>query len=255
MLTLHLLLFALLARTPSDAAHHAHPLFSYVSKQTDCGLVEITEAADGAEDQDIDTGLPRLLANLSSCLNDVTTRYSLFAPHFSSKALQSLFDAHLRLDAALGTLQLARPLDREHVCRLSPAPDIDCHCHQARCQLTFKFVAFREARKQHRSSRNHFHQHHQAHRTLVLHMQLADANDNLPTFASSFLYAQVAERIGPQTARLEGGDGEKECGRVARADSFSQTQPDLVALEKAEDLDAQPDTYYTLLLLRNQRWA
>ncbi len=243
---------------------HSPSIFSYVSKQTDCGLIHITEATD--EDTDIDkpitTTTLNLLANLSTCLNDVTTRYSLFTTHFSgSTSLQSLFNVHFRLDSTQGTIYLIQPIDREDVCQLKD-PAIDCDCHQLKCKLTFKFLAFREQYMQHRSSRTHFNRHlnrHQTgHRTLVLHVQVKDSNDNVPIFAKNFFYANVSERIGSElvsTQRVvtDQSSDEKECVRVVQLDTFGQTQPNLIALEKAKDLDAMPDTYYTLLLLKNQK--
>ena len=90
-------------------------IFSYISKQTDCGLIiineeeaekEATRQLFDIEESNIDTAYieRELVANLSSCLNEQSNMYSSYSTHLSSKLSQNIFDEYFHLNEKLGKL-------------------------------------------------------------------------------------------------------------------------------------------------------
>lgn len=92
-------------------------IFSYISKQTDCGLIEIDEFTesqgailynfneDSNIDNDVQNGIfEKQIANLSSCLNDDNSKYSSYSTYMSSNVAQTIFNEYFHIDKIQGKI-------------------------------------------------------------------------------------------------------------------------------------------------------
>ncbi len=91
-------------------------IFSYISKQVDCGRVLIDEEDIlnsslnnyNSEENNIDAPNERLksdkdfIANLSLCLNEQGILYSSYSAHLNSKLAQNIFDEYFVLNETQG---------------------------------------------------------------------------------------------------------------------------------------------------------
>lgn len=176
------------------------------SKYIDCGSIELNEMIN--EDENIDESI--LVINLTSHLdkhypylnNTTTTTTKLsFSTHLSQQ-VNKTFSEHFKLDLNSGLVFLTKSIDRESICTSRSSKrkrvitnqqqlnedSIDCECKSDKCELRFKFNAFRDNNN---GRTTHYH--------LLFTVQLNDINDNFPVFKKNYLILNASEFIGENT--------------------------------------------------------
>jgi hypothetical protein len=172
------------------------------SKYIDCGSIELNEMIN--EDENIDESI--LVINLTSHLdkhyphlnNNTTATKLSFSTHLSQQ-VNKTFSEHFKLDLKSGLVFLTKSIDRESICTSRSSKkkrvttnqqqlnedSIDCECKSDKCELRFKFNAFRDNNNG-RTTHHH----------LLFTVQLNDINDNFPVFKKNYLILNASEFIG-----------------------------------------------------------
>jgi hypothetical protein len=176
------------------------------SKYIDCGSIELNEMIN--EDENIDESI--LVINLTSHLDKhypylnnttATTTKLSFSTHLSQQ-VNKTFSEHFKLDRNSGLVFLTKSIDRESICTSRSSKrkrvitnqqqlnedSIDCECKSDKCELRFKFNAFRDNNNG-RTTHHH----------LLFTVQLNDINDNFPVFKKNYLILNASEFIGENT--------------------------------------------------------
>ena len=120
-----ILIFYIITNTQSFHGKNGNKniqIFSYISKQTDCGLIEIDEFTPSNEaifnnfneDSNIDEAdqtdsFNKPIANLSSCLNNENIKYSSFSTYLSSNVAQTIFNEYFHMDKKQGKIFNIQP--------------------------------------------------------------------------------------------------------------------------------------------------
>ncbi len=171
-------------------------------KYIECDSYDLDEENNySIEDNNIDESF-LALANLTKCLEE---RHQSSHSHgrlsFSTHhgfQVDTVFSKYFKLDENTGLVYLVKSIDRESVCdpqqllrsvnihagKQNHEDSIDCDCKSEKCELRFKFNAFRESNKK----TSHFH--------LIFSVHVKDLNDNWPVFRNKFLSLNISEFIG-----------------------------------------------------------
>lgn len=227
------------------------------SKQINCGYVDVDENVVDQYQASIAT-VKQLIANLSECLPNESnfTSFTLVG----SRVVTDMFRNYFALDDD-GLVYVRQPrLDREELCakaKSSSDPSINCECRSEKCELNFKFIAFRE-KKANKPKR--IQQNSPDYKYLSLSINVKDVNDQKPTFSRHFTYLNTSEHIGSSSFMATFNSTSTLCNTIKLYDSLNYPKSDhwvnvnnLMPLEKAVDMDVgrNGEIAYKLVLLKS----
>lgn len=171
----------------------------------------------------------KLITNLNSCLHTINEHnFTAYSIYIGSNLGKQIFNEYFDLGESNGLVYLKRKIDREILCakikkfnpernfdkrqllnnrpsKQHPSTDstVNCECKSEKCELRFKFVAFKDAPPTQTPSSvkrrriQHYHrQNTQVYKYISLSININDVNDNRPKFLTNFLHLNISEHIG-----------------------------------------------------------